>query len=36
MSTFQGENLSCVRGGRVVFARLGVKHTLPQLRQNWR
>ncbi|MCU0894371.1 MAG: cytochrome c biogenesis heme-transporting ATPase CcmA [Rhodospirillales bacterium] len=23
MSTFQGENLSCIRGGRVVFARLG-------------
>jgi heme exporter protein A len=23
MSTFQGEDLSCVRGGRVVFARLG-------------
>lgn len=23
MSTFEGQNLSCVRGGRVVFARLG-------------
>lgn len=23
MNTFRGENLSCVRGGRVVFARLG-------------
>ncbi|HRK94786.1 MAG TPA: ATP-binding cassette domain-containing protein, partial [Rhodospirillales bacterium] len=22
MNTFRGENLSCVRGGRVVFARL--------------